>query len=112
MSGVPPQRKDCRTMLIVVYRWRIRAGHEAQFREGWRAMTASIAATRGGLGSRLHRAQDGTWVAYAQWPDRAAYAAGHAAASANAAAAALMAHAIAEHLATEQWEVADDLLQP
>jgi len=112
MSGAPPQRTDGHTMLIVVYRWRIKAGHEAQFREGWRAMTASIAATRGGLGSRLHRAQDGTWVAYAQWPDRAAYAAGHAGASANAAAAAMMAHSIAEHLATEQWEVADDLLQP
>jgi quinol monooxygenase YgiN len=97
-------------MLIVVYRWRIKAGYEAQFREGWRAMTASIAATRGGLGSRLHRAQDGSWVAYAQWPDQATYEAGHAAASANVAAAALMAQSIAERFATEQWVVADDLL--
>lgn len=28
---------------------------------------------RGALGSRLHRAEDGTWVAYAQWPSKAAW---------------------------------------
>jgi hypothetical protein len=26
---------------------------------------------KGGVGSRLHRGSDGTWVAYARWPSRA-----------------------------------------
>ena len=39
----------------------------------WETLTQGIRAGRGGLGSRLHRAEDGTWVAYAQWPDRATW---------------------------------------
>lgn len=57
-------------MFIAVYRWRIKAGMEEQFREGWRLVTESIYRTYGSLGSRLHRDMDGSWVAYAQWPDR------------------------------------------
>lgn len=58
-------------MFAVVYRWRIKPGHEASFEEGWRAGTQAIAAEFGGLGSRLHRGDDGCFYAYAQWPDRA-----------------------------------------
>jgi predicted dehydrogenase len=36
------------------------------------ASHVSIAAARCGLGSRLHRAQDGSWVACAQWHSRRA----------------------------------------
>lgn len=54
----------------VIYRWRLREGTEAEFREAWSQLTEAIRKERGGLGSRLHRDEDGTWVAYAQWPDR------------------------------------------
>ena len=57
-------------MFIAVYRWRVKPGAEEQFREGWRRVTESIYRTYGSLGSRLHRELDGTWIAYAQWPDR------------------------------------------
>jgi quinol monooxygenase YgiN len=57
----------------VIYRWRLHAGKENQFRRAWEAVTLGIKAERGGLGSRLHQADDGTWVAYAQWPDRNAW---------------------------------------
>lgn len=56
-------------MFAVIYRWRVIPGREAQFEEGWRAGTARIAQEFGGWGSRLHRGEDGVYVAYAQWPD-------------------------------------------
>jgi hypothetical protein len=60
-------------MFAVIYRWKLLPGHEAQFEEGWRAGTEAIAKEFGGWGSRLHRGEDGTMVAYAQWPDRATW---------------------------------------
>lgn len=32
-------------------------------------MTRAIYATCGSKGSRLHRCDDGSWLAYARWPD-------------------------------------------
>ena len=66
-------------MFAVVYRWRVIAGREAQFEQGWRAGTERIAAEFGGWGSRLHRvsekgAGENVYVAYAQWPDEATWA--------------------------------------
>ncbi|MGY1840403.1 MULTISPECIES: antibiotic biosynthesis monooxygenase [unclassified Modestobacter] len=58
-------------MFAVVYRWRLRPGSEEQFRDGWERVTRAIHARCGSYGSRLHRADDGTWVAYARWPDAA-----------------------------------------
>ncbi|MEO8632829.1 MAG: antibiotic biosynthesis monooxygenase [Chloroflexota bacterium] len=57
-------------MFIVLYRWHIQEGKERQFRTAWRSATEKIMARYGALGSRLHRAEDGSWVAYAQWPDK------------------------------------------
>lgn len=54
----------------VIYRWRLRAGSEERFREAWHRLTLAIREQRGGLGSRLHQVEDGTWLAYAAWPDR------------------------------------------
>jgi heme-degrading monooxygenase HmoA len=60
-------------MFAVIYRWKVIPGREAQFEDGWRAGTDAIAREFGGWGSRLHRGEDGTVVAYAQWPDRATW---------------------------------------
>lgn len=57
-------------MFVVVYRWKLKEGAEDRFRQGWRAATEAISQKYGSLGSRLHKAEDGTWVAYAQWPDK------------------------------------------
>jgi len=56
-------------MFAVVYRWRLQPGREDSFAQGWELVTRAIRATCGSYGSRLHRADDGTWVAYALWPD-------------------------------------------
>jgi heme-degrading monooxygenase HmoA len=57
-------------MFTVIYRWRVKAGCEETFREGWRRATEAIYQTYHSCGSRLHRCDDGTWLGYAQWPDR------------------------------------------
>ena len=58
-------------MFAVVYRWRLHPGSEDRFQDGWERVTRAIRAGCGSHGSRLHRAADGTWVAYAVWPDAA-----------------------------------------
>jgi quinol monooxygenase YgiN len=54
----------------VIYTFKVRSGMEDSFMEGWSRLTEAIRETRGGLGSRLHKSDNGWWVAYAQWPDR------------------------------------------
>lgn len=56
-------------MFAAVYWWRVHPGKEDQFREAWRRGTALITETYGSYGSRLHRALDGRFVGYAEWPD-------------------------------------------
>lgn len=60
-------------MFAVVYRWRIIPGREQDFEIGWTRGTERIAAELGGWGSRLHRAKDGSYFAYAEWPDEATW---------------------------------------
>ena len=57
-------------MFIVIYRWKLKRGTEEKFREAWRRATEAISLRYGALGSRLHAAEDGSFVAYAQWPDK------------------------------------------
>ncbi|SFF34142.1 Antibiotic biosynthesis monooxygenase [Fontimonas thermophila] len=59
-----------RTGFAVVYQWRLKPGMEEQFRQAWEELTAILLATRGARGSRLHRTDNGHFVAYAQWPDQ------------------------------------------
>lgn len=54
-------------MFCVIYRWRIKPELEDQFIENWAAVTRFYIENRGGLGSRLHRGEDGLFYAYAQW---------------------------------------------
>ncbi|GAA3828779.1 hypothetical protein [Streptomyces chiangmaiensis] len=58
-------------MFAVIYRWRLHQGKEQQFASSWHRMTEEIHKRCGSYGSRLHQADDGTWVAYARWPDAA-----------------------------------------
>ena len=95
-------------MFVVVYRWKLKAGAEAGFQEAWAKMTEAIYAARGSLGSRLHRAEDGSYVATAQWPSRAAWEASRALGSANPELGAKMAAAIEASLGEDHLEVIDD----
>jgi len=54
----------------IIYRWKVKEGHEEQFKKRWEEVTKDIKSNYGGLGSCLHKANDGTYVAYAQWPTK------------------------------------------
>lgn len=97
-------------MFCVIYRWRVEAGHEAEFIDAWSRLTRAIRDGRGGLGSRLHRTEDGLWLAYAQWPDRAAWEAAGERETADPEAAARMRTAIAERFEPLPLEAVADLL--
>lgn len=56
-------------MIIFLYRWKIKAGKEIQFAENWAVVTKAILNECGSYGSRLHLAENGEYVGYAQWPN-------------------------------------------
>ena len=97
-------------MFCAIYRWRLEPGREDVFREAWARLTRAIRDERGGLGSRLHRSDDGLWIAYAQWPDRATWAAARDRDSPDPAASAAMSAAIAERFEPVLVEAVADLL--
>ncbi|MFN0277626.1 MAG: antibiotic biosynthesis monooxygenase [Pyrinomonadaceae bacterium] len=55
-------------MLIALYRWKIKSGHEQQFIEAWSEITLYYRENHGSFGSRLHRGSDGLFYGYAKWP--------------------------------------------
>ena len=56
-------------MFAVIYRWEVDPAREKEFREGWHRCSSQIRRQFGSYGSRLHRSDDGLWVAYGRWPD-------------------------------------------
>ena len=80
----------------VIYNWRIRDGQEESFRHAWEIVTKLLKLERGALGSRLHRDEDGSFVAYAQWPDRRHWERSRELGPVDAEAAAVMVDAIEE----------------
>ena len=82
----------------VIYRWRLHPDREDQFRRAWEIVTLALKKERGALGSRLHLASDGIWVAYAQWPDQASWERSRELGPLDSAVAAQMQEAIEESL--------------
>lgn len=58
-------------MIAVIYRWRVEEKDAAEFQRRWHEITEEIVKTYGGGGSRLHKAENGDWIAYARWPSKA-----------------------------------------
>lgn len=98
-------------MFIALYRWKLKDGFEERFREGWHRRTVEIYEHCGSLGSRLHRAEDGTWVGYAQWPDKATWESMGSIPSIDAEARSMMRNSIEHSFPDVYMTVIDDLLQ-
>lgn len=99
-------------MFVAMYRWKLREGQEEKFREGWRRRTEEIYRACGSLGSRLHRAEDGTWVAYAQWPDKRDWEAARQVAVTDTEAPLMMKESVEVSYPQMLLEVSDDLFKP
>jgi len=57
-------------MKAAIYRWKVAPGNEEYFARRWHEITQDIMRDHGGGGSRLHRAENGDFVAYARWPSK------------------------------------------
>ncbi|WP_166349767.1 hypothetical protein [Phytoactinopolyspora limicola] len=91
----------------VIYRWRVHPGRENQLVEGWTRVTRAMHVSCGSYGSRLHRAADGTYLAYARWPDAATRS---SCSHPDEEGEQMMADAIAEYLEAAHLEIDVDLL--
>jgi heme-degrading monooxygenase HmoA len=98
-------------MFAVIYRWKAKPGTEDEFRTAWRALTEAIAARYGTSGSRLHRAANDEYVAYAVWPSRARWEEAGKGPSADPDAGARMRACIETSHDAEPLAVIDDLLK-
>ena len=59
-------------MYCILYRFEVREGMETPFVRNWETVTRMLL-NAGSLGSRLHRKEGSTYIAYAQWPSREQY---------------------------------------
>lgn len=59
----------------VIYSFEVRDGLASEFVSVWSEVTKLIYRYEGSFGSRLHRAHDGLFIGYAQWPDRETWSA-------------------------------------
>ncbi len=57
-------------MYAVIYQFDVVPGREKDFEKTWQLATESFITHAGGLGSRLHKNEGGSYIAYAQWPDK------------------------------------------
>lgn len=96
----------------VIYRARVHPDKEAQYIAAWSRLTMLIRTQRGGLGSRLHRGNDGLWYAYAQWESAEKRAAAFAMPAVDPAAQADMADAIIESFPEILLDPVEDQLMP
>jgi hypothetical protein len=57
-------------MFVVLFRWQLDEMHLQSFKEGWSEIIRFNIEKYSALGSRLHKASDGSWISYSQWPSR------------------------------------------
>ena len=57
-------------MFAVIYQAYLKPGREEDYQKAWCEVVRYFIEKRGALGSCLHRAADGLWVAYSRWPDK------------------------------------------
>ncbi len=58
-------------MFAVIYRSYIKPELEEKYQKLWNQVASFFIQHRGAIGSCLHKAEDGIWLAYSRWPDRA-----------------------------------------
>lgn len=100
-------------MFIAVYEFTVKPGRGDDFRAAWLKLTQGIYHRAGSLGSRLHATDNAlVFVGYAQWPDRAAWAAPRAVDDAEyAAARRAMDDSLERSRTLHELVVTDDYLQ-
>lgn len=57
-------------MFVVIYRGYLKPSYEHEYCAAWKTVANYFIKHRGSLGSSLHKAEDGMWLAYSRWPDK------------------------------------------
>jgi hypothetical protein len=57
-------------MFAVIYKGHIYPEAEEKYKKRWNQIATYFIEHRGAIGSCLHKATDGQWVAYSRWPDK------------------------------------------
>lgn len=55
-------------MFVIVYSFKVKPNQHREFEKVWKDLTQLIYDYAGSLGSRLHKQDDNSYIAYAQWP--------------------------------------------
>src|SRR4029079_8393238 len=58
-------------MFAVIYRSYIKQELEDEYQRLWHQVANYFIQHRGAIGSCLHKTEDGIWLAYSRWPDKA-----------------------------------------
>jgi hypothetical protein len=58
-------------MFAVIYRSYIKPELEEEYQKLWNQVANYFIQHRGAIGSCLHKTEDGIWLAYSKWPDKA-----------------------------------------
>lgn len=58
-------------MFAVIYRFYIKPGREEEYQTYWNQVANYFIQHRGSIGSSLHKTEEGMWLAYSRWPDKA-----------------------------------------
>jgi len=110
LSGGSRIVNDSEIGFCVIYRWQVAGADEEQFLEAWKNVTKDFRMGSNGLGSRIHLSEDGVWLAYAQWPSRAAWESAKLETAEGLEAMSVMSDAIIERLEPILLEPIADLL--
>lgn len=57
-------------MFNVIYKFEVKLDSIVSFEKSWKELTLLIYKTAGSLGSRLHKTNLASYIAYAQWPNK------------------------------------------
>ena len=60
-----------KALFAVLYQGYVKQGRESEYRNAWHQIASYFIEKRGALGSSLHRTDEGLWIAYSRWPDKA-----------------------------------------
>lgn len=58
-------------MFAVIYRSYIKSLFEEDYQRHWKVVASYFVKERGALASALHKTEEGMWVAYSRWPNKA-----------------------------------------
>lgn len=58
-------------MFAVIYRSYIKPELEIEYQRLWKQIANYFIKYRGAIGSCLHKTEEGIWLAYSRWPDKA-----------------------------------------